>query len=131
MEHDEDRHQRTSGRAREVFDASVESLDDEVRSRLSRARYEAVAAAERRAARPAWRMWAPAAAIASTAIVAVLLWRIQEPGSQPAVADGSGDVAVEAVELLADGEDLELVENDLEFYEWLDATGLESQGSTG
>ncbi len=49
----------------------------------------------------------------------------------PTVADGSGDAAVEAVELLADGEDLELVENDLEFYEWLDATGLESQGSTG
>jgi hypothetical protein len=131
MEHDVDRHERTSGRAREVFDASVESLDDEVRSRLSRARYEAVAAAERRATRPAWRTWAPAAAIASTAIVAVLLWRVQEPATQPTVADGSGDAAVEAVELLADGEDLELVENDLEFYEWLDATGLESQGITG
>lgn len=131
MEHDVDRHERTRRRARDVFDASVESLDDEARTRLSRARFEAVAAAERRATHPAWRTWVAAAAMASAAIVAVLLWRSPEQLSTATVANGSGDAAIEAVELLADGDDLELLENDLEFYEWLDATGLEAQGSTG
>jgi hypothetical protein len=131
MEHDVERHEQTRRRAREVFDASVESLDDEVRTRLCRARYEAVSAAERRTTRTAWRTWAPVAAMASTAIVAVLLWRAQEHGSPATVADGSSDAAIADVELLADGEDLELVENDLEFYEWLDAAGLDAQGSTG
>lgn len=131
MEHDVDRHERTSRRARDVFDASVESLDDEVRGRLSRARIAAVSSAERRASRSTWRAWVPAAAVASAAIVAVLLWRSPEQLSTATVANGSGDAAIEAVELLADGDDLELLENDLEFYEWLDATGLETQGSTG
>jgi hypothetical protein len=33
--------------------------------------------------------------------------------------------------MLADGEALDLVENDLAFYEWLDVTGLEAAGSAG
>jgi hypothetical protein len=131
MEHDVDRHERTSRRARDVFDASVESLDDDVCSRLSRARIAAVSSAKRRASRPAWRAWVPAAAVASAAIVAVLLWRSPEQLSTATFANGSGDAAVEAVELLADGDDLAMLENDLEFYEWLDATGLEAPGSTG
>jgi len=131
MEHDVDRHERTSRRARDVFDASVESLDDEVRSRLGRARFEAVSVAEGRASRSAWRAWVPAAAVASAAIVAVLLWRSPEQPSTATFANGSGDAVVEAVELLADGDDLAMLENDLEFYEWLDATGLEAPGSTG
>jgi hypothetical protein len=131
MEHDVDRNERARRRAREVFDASVESLDDEVRSRLGRARFAAVASAERRANRSAWRGWVPAAVVASAAIVAVLLWRSPEQLSTATFANGSGDTAIEAVELLADGDDLALLENDLEFYEWLDATGIDAPGSSG
>jgi hypothetical protein len=41
------------------------------------------------------------------------------------------DASLEAVEVLAAGEDLDLVENDLEFYEWLDATDFSDTGTTG
>jgi hypothetical protein len=70
--------------------------------------------------------------VASTVLVAVLLTRAPEPGtSPPAAVAQSGDAAIDPVELLADGDDLDLLQNDLEFYEWLDTTGLAAPGSTG
>jgi len=120
----------TETRARELFDASVEQLDAQTRARLRRARQEAVVAAERPRLSP-WRTWIAAAALASTVLVAVLIWRAPEQASSPAVVADSAGPASGAVELLADGEDLDLVENDLEFYEWLDATGLDAAESAG
>jgi len=84
----------------------------------------------------AWRSWAPAVAMASVALVAVLLWRAQGPESPTATGAVSADViaadsSLAPVELLANGDDLGLVENDLEFYEWLDATGFEVGGGSG
>ena len=38
---------------------------------------------------------------------------------------------LEPVELLAAGEDLDLVQNDLAFYDWLDATKFDAAGSAG
>ncbi len=134
-----DRHDReltgTEKRARELFDASVESLDGNARARLAAARRAAVAEVSRPRG-VAWRSWAPVAAMASVALVAVLLWRAQGPESPPDAGVAAADViAVDAssapVELLANGDDLDLVENDLEFYEWLDATGFEVAGSSG
>ena len=130
MEEQDDRLEQTRRRAREVFDASVESLDAETRTRLSRARFQAVAAANRR--RPSnWRTWVPAAAVAATVIVAVAIWRTPELAESPATVAASGDTALDAVDMLADGEALDLVENDLAFYEWLDVTGLDAAGSAG
>ena len=43
----------------------------------------------------------------------------------------SGDTALDAVEMLADVEALDLVENDLAFYEWLEVSGLDASGSAG
>lgn len=130
----------TEKRARELFEASVESLDDRTRARLTAARRAAVAeAGEPRGLR--WRSWAPVAALASAAMLAVLLWRAQGPESPAgapvvaadvAAADAVAvDAALAPVELLASGDDLGLVENDLAFYEWLDATGFEVVGSSG
>ena len=56
MDEQDDRLEQTRQRAREVFDASVESLDAETRRRLSRARFEAVEAANR-ARSSGWRAW--------------------------------------------------------------------------
>lgn len=122
---------RTEKRARDVFDTSVEQLDGPMQARLGRARREAVAAADR--PRPAqWRNWIPVAAVASTVIVAVLLTRAPEPvATPPAAVAQSGDAVVDPVELLADGDDFGLLQDDLEFYEWLDSTGLAAGGSTG
>ncbi len=130
----------TEKRARELFEASVESLDGNARARLAAARRAAVAEV-RQPQGLAWRSWAPAAAMASAALVAVLLWRAQGPESPTAADVIAADVvaadatAVDAsfapVELLANGDDLGLVENDLVFYEWLDANGFEAGGSSG
>jgi hypothetical protein len=130
MQEQDDRLEQTRRRAREVFDASVESLDAGTRARLSRARFEAVEAASRTRS-SSWRVWAPAAAVAATVIVAVAIWRAPERAAPPVAAAASADTALDAVEMLADGEALDLVENDLAFYEWLDVTGLDATGSAG
>ena len=130
MQEQDDRLEQTRRRAREVFDASVESLDADTRARLSRARLEAVEAASR--ARPSsWRVWVPAAAVAATVIVAVAIWRTPERAESPVAVAASTDTALDAVEMLTDGEALDLVENDLAFYEWLDVTGLDAAASAG
>ena len=130
MEDQDDRLEQTRRRAREVFDASVESLDAETRTRLSRARLEAVEAANR-ARSPGWRSWVPAAAVAATVIVAVAIWRTPERAESPVAVAASAESALDAVEMLADGEALDLVENDLAFYDWLEVTGLDAAGSAG
>jgi hypothetical protein len=130
MEEQDDRLEQTRRRAREVFEASVESLDAGMRARLSRARFEAVEAVDR-ARSPGWRTWAPAAALAATVLVAVAIWWAPERAEPPVAVAASGDAALDAVEMLADGEALDLVENDLAFYDWLDVTGLDAAGGAG
>lgn len=120
----------TESRARELFDASVESLDADARARLARARYAAVEAADS-SRRASWRTWVPATALGAAAVVAVLVWRADLPGPAAASRPSADVDTLESVEMLADGEDLDLVQNDLAFYEWLEADGLASGGSTG
>ena len=130
MDDHDDRLEQTRRRAREVFDASVESLDAGTRARLSRARFEAVEAANRgRSA--GWRTWFSAAAVAATVIVAVAIWRMPESAESPVAVAAPGDTALDAVEMIVDGEALDLVENDLAFYDWLEVTGLDAAGSAG
>jgi hypothetical protein len=111
-------------RAREVFDASVDGLDARTRSKLNKARQAATAELERSRRSP-WLAWAPAGALAVAALVAVLLWRGPGTSDAPQVqqaqvkqapaTDASGDAA----EILAAGDDLDLVAEDLEFYEFV------------
>ena len=130
MEEQDHRLEQTQRRAREVFEASVDSLDADTRARLSRARFDAVEAANR-ARSTRWRTWAPAAAVAATVVVAVAIWRAPERADSPVAVAASGDTALDAVDMLADGEALDLVQNDLAFYDWLDVTGLDAAGSAG
>ncbi len=118
-------------RARAMFDASVDALDAETRSRLGRARRAAVAELESRR-RPAWQWWAPAAVAASAMLVAVLIWRAPGDGPTPLVQSGNGET-VDALELVAAGDDFDLLTEDLGFYEWLDEVipdEMAGQGST-
>ena len=82
-------------------------------------------------ARPAGVAWVPAAAVAATVIVAIAIWRTPERTESPVAVAASADTALDAVDMLADAEALDLVENDLAFYEWLDVTGLDAEGSAG
>jgi len=126
----DERPTETERRARELFDASVEGLDAGTRSRLHRARQSALLAAGR-PRRFHWRAWGPAAALASVALMAVLLWRPPGQGVTPAAGDPVGEPVDEALELFADGDDVDLVEDDLEFYRWLDEAGLPVAGGAG
>ena len=130
MSRQTDPHAPTELRARELFDSSVESLDARTRARLSQARCAAVEAAAG-SRRLAWRKWAPAASLASVALVALALWRVSETPSRGVDATAGPDAGVEPMEMLADQEGFELVENDLAFYEWADAIAAETGGGRG
>ena len=112
-------------RTREVFDASVEQLDAGTRSRLLEARRAAVARLESRR-RPAWQGWAPVAMAASAALVAVLLWRAPAEPPVPVASSGATE-AIDTLEVVAAGDDLDLVAEDLEFYVWLEQAELDRQ----
>ena len=114
----DERWTETERRARELFDASVDGLDGETRSRLNRARHAALAEAEH-ARRSPWRAWLPAAAAASVAMLAVVLWRMPGASMDRSAAGAEGAPAAEVVELLATGEGIDVASEDPEFYAWL------------
>ena len=106
-------------RARAVLEEDVLRIDGRIRSRLNQARQAAVAEAARR--RPAlWRSFAlmpTAGAVAAALLLTTVLWHRQPQGELP-VAEGVHST-VEDLDLLADGEGLELIEGwDGSFYEW-------------
>ena len=117
-------------RARELFDASVEGLNAEARSRLNRARQAAVAEVER-AHRSPWRTWLPAAAAASVALLAVVLWRMPGNGVEPTARSAEPAPAAEVVEMLATSEEFDVAAEDPEFYTWLADRGLPADNGSG
>ena len=123
------RNEALERRARELFEASVREVDARTASRLARARAAAVAELDAHR-RPAWQWAAPAAVAASAALVAVLLTRA--PGAPPApVAASDAAAGIEALELLAAGDDLDLAAEDPEFYAWLELAALDDPDGQG
>jgi hypothetical protein len=107
-------------RARELHAASVAGLDGHTRSRLSRARAAAVAAAGERRRIP-WltpagflpaRLLA-AGGVAAALIAVALVWQIPEAPVATATP-----VVINDLDLLLEGENLDFFE-ELEFYAWL------------
>ena len=118
-------------RARELFDASVESLDARTRSRLNVARQSAIAELETRAA-PGWAPWARVLAVAGVAAPAIVLW--PGPGEEPGTQSGvvGTPAALDTLELVVAGEDLDLVAGDPDFYAMLEELELElASGGVG
>jgi hypothetical protein len=104
-------------RSRAAFDESVESQDAATRSRLTRARARALEELRgRRAAGPV--LWIPAGA-AAAALVAAMLWQREEAG--PATTRNETTVgAFEDLDLMAGGEDFDMLAEDPGFYAWAD-----------
>jgi hypothetical protein len=102
-------------RAKRTFDDSVAALDGATRSRLTLARHRALD----EQALPRNRRWlstlVPAGAAAAMAFVAwLVVW--QPPPTTEVVQDASlGDL-----EILLGEEDLEMLDEELEFYGWLE-----------
>jgi anti-sigma-K factor RskA len=107
--------------SRLVLEESVRRIDGRVRSRLNQARQAAVEAAAARR-RPFWgRLFTlvpTAGAVAAALMVAMILWHRQGPAELPPVESAHPG---EDLELLADGEALDLVQDgdgSGSFYEW-------------
>ena len=119
--------------ARVVLERSLSRIDARTRSRLNQARQAALEAAARR--RPVWlrgsTLMPATGAIAAALVLAVVLWHREPAGIDTPIPEGQAS-SMEDMELLADGEALDLLEGwDGPFYEWAtsqtDANG-ESDG---
>jgi hypothetical protein len=110
----EERMRELERKSRAAFDESVESLDAATRSRLARARAEALS--ELRGRRMNWRSaWVPAGVAAAAALAGAVLIVGNDaaaPESPPSLA------ALEDLDIVTDGEDLEMFGEDQEFYAW-------------
>jgi ferric-dicitrate binding protein FerR (iron transport regulator) len=123
-------------RARALLEDSVLSVDGRIRSRLNQARHAAIEEASRPPS--LWRRFTlmPAAsAVAAAALVAFVLWPHSHPGDS-FVAETGGRAAVEDLDLLADGDALDLVSDETadtgQFYEWaVDQADSNETSSTG
>ena len=108
---------RFEQRTKRAFDDGVAALDAATRSRLTQARYRALE--ERKSApRRGWQWaFAPAGTLAAVALVAwFTVWQA------PPATDNTGLQAASLVdlELLLAEEDLEMLDEELDFYGWLE-----------
>ena len=112
MNHDELRELERKSRA--AFDASVESQDAATRSRLARARAKALEELRRPRFAGAG-VWVPVGA-AAAAVFAALLLKGEVPGEQERPAGVA--VALEDLEIVAGGEDFDMLREDEDFVAW-------------
>ena len=101
-------------RSREAFDDSVAALDGATRSRLARAR-ELALAEVRRNYRPRLSTWVPVSAAAAAAVMAIALWSGRTNG--PAATEPE-PLALDEFDIVAAGDDLDMMEEDPAFYSW-------------
>ncbi len=104
-------------RTKRVFDGSVAALDAATRSRLTQARVRALE--ERAESKPklgfgGWLL--PSGTVAATALVA---WLVVMQPAPPSAVDVQA-AALGDLEILLGEEDLEMLDEELEFYGWLE-----------
>jgi hypothetical protein len=109
-----------------VFDDSVAALDAATRSRLTQVRHRALE--ERPSLRErGWRTaLLPAGAVAATALVAWLVVWQSPPAGDAVPAESLSDL-----ELLLGEEDIEMLDEELEFYGWLEEQPQFADDSVG
>jgi hypothetical protein len=117
-EHDTESERRFEQRTKRLFDASVAGLDAPTRARLTRARHaalEELAPVKTRG----WR-WSlvPAGGVAVAAVTAWLL--VWQPAMPPGETGLQQAAALGDLELLLGEEDLEMLDQEIEFYGWLE-----------
>jgi anti-sigma-K factor RskA len=119
-------------RMRALLEQSVTRIDSRIRSRLNQARHAALAELERPRRTPFWRSLAlaPAAGVAAAVVLAVVLWAPRPLQILPVAESGSS--AMEDLDLVADGETFDLIQQgDGGFYEWAVAQADAGQEATG
>jgi hypothetical protein len=115
---DDNDHGDFERRTKRAFDDSVAALDAATRSKLTQARYRALDDAGKQASARdrGWRSsLVPAGTVAATALVALLV--VWQAPQGPRVPDSEqlGDL-----EILLGEEDLKMLDEEIEFYGWLE-----------
>jgi hypothetical protein len=121
---------------RRLFDASVENLDMRIRSRLNQARQSALEAAA--APRPRWLrvpLWTRAAGFTTAGALALALW-IGGPQGQHAASLADGASNLEDLEMVASADEnsadaIEMLQDDIEFYDWAAGKSAPESGNVG
>jgi hypothetical protein len=125
-------------RSRSLFHDSVENVDFAMRSRLTQARHAAIEAATVARRRP-WifrlGFLKPVAGVTAAAILGVFLW-VGSPLGHHAATVADGQPNLEDLEIVASsdegsGDAIDMLQDDIEFYDWANKTansGLASQG---
>jgi hypothetical protein len=113
------------GKAKALFDDSVDSLDAATLSRLNQGRHRALAELQRASSVGPWLRWLPATGIAAAALLAVMVMR--GPDGVETIA---GPATASDFEMLLEEDSLDMLE-ELEFYYWLEASDLEANGNVG
>ena len=115
-------------RSRALFAQSVERIDMRTRSRLTQARYAALEAARGapRLGFPRLRLLTSAVGVTAAAVLGVALW-FGGPFSPHAQHGAmSADNSFEDLEIVASsdgaGDNVEMLQDDLDFYAWADKT---------
>jgi hypothetical protein len=121
----EERTSEFERRTRAAFNASVDEVDMRIRSRLTQARHAALEAASAGSRtmfiRSRWVFWAPACGAAAALLLGVALWVGHSPSDVPGLED---------LELVASNDQMDLLQDDPEFYDWVDkAPAAETAGS--
>jgi hypothetical protein len=107
-------------RTRAVLEESVSRVDGRIRSRLNQARHAALDAVPNGRRRFfGERQWLPVTgAVTAALLVAVVMWTRTPDPTLPVVAD-SAQATFEDIDLLADADALDLIEEDDDaFLEW-------------
>lgn len=127
-EHIQDGDQRSlEDRSRALFQESVDGLDMRVRSRLTQARHAALAAAAASNGR-SWffriSVWKPAAGVTAAAALGAALWlglpSVHRGGSGADNQPSWEDLDMVASSDEGSGDAIEMLQNDIEFYDYAD-----------
>ena len=103
-------------KTKQLFDDSVAGLDAATRSQLNRARQRALDHPS--AARAPWWRWSvlPAGGVAAAAVLAALLFVHPRVPNEGGLQAGS----VADLEILLGDADLQMLDEDIDFYGWLE-----------
>jgi negative regulator of sigma E activity len=114
-------------RSRELFRESVDGVDMRIRSRLTQARHASLESAA--AARPrSWLFrlgpWTPAAGVTAAALLGAALW-FGLPGGNHGMTAADNQPSLEDLDIVASsdegsGDAIEMLQNDLDFYDFSD-----------
>lgn len=122
-------------RSRALFHDSVEGLDFAMRSRLTQARNAALQTAS---TRPTWfsrvGLLMPAG-VTAAAVLGAFLW-LGSPLSQQAVTVADGQSNLEDLEMVASteegsGDAMDMLQDDVEFYDWAEKAANSGSAASG